>query len=153
MRNATRVAMSVFALTLSLCSVAMADTWPAGLQARYDALIASLRNRDLKAYDKFYTADYVSVDPSGKTVKRAEYMAGIGDLMKGAKKFTCGIKYVEVKSHNGIAEVSFDFTGKIVKPNGTITFHEVGTDSWKKVGKTWMEFKTVDKIMDVTLPK
>jgi hypothetical protein len=153
MRNATRVAVSVFALTLSLCSFAVAETLPAGLQARYAALISSLNSRDLKAYDKFYTADYISVDPSGKSVKRAEYMAGIADLMKGASKFTSGIKYAGVKSHNGIVEVSFDFTGKIVKPNGTITFHEVGMDSWKKVGKTWMEFKTVDKVMDVKGPK
>jgi len=145
--------ISVVALITCLCLSALADTWPAGLQARYDVLLNTLRNRDLKAYDKLYTADYVSVDPSGKTVKRAEYMAGIADLMKGAKKFTCEVKYTGVKSHNGIVDVSFDFSGKIAKPGGTIAFHEVGTDSWKKIGKVWMEFKTVDKVMDVTAPK
>jgi hypothetical protein len=52
-----------------------------------------------------------------------------------------------------IAEVPFECNGKIFSPKGVISFHEVGTDTWKKTGTVWMEIKTVDKLFDVVAPK
>ena len=153
MRNKSSLVLCAVALTAGVCPIARAASLPASLQARYTALIAALEKGDLKTYDALYTPDYVSVDPSGKTTQRAAYMAEIKDLMKGAKKVVFHIKYTAVKTHDGIAEVSFDCDGQILKKEGATTFHEIGTDSWRKIGKVWMEFKTVDKLFTVMMPK
>ena len=107
----------------------------------------------MKAYDAFIPAGYVSVDSAGKVTQREEYLAGIHDLMKGATKVIFNIAFKGTKTHNGIVEVAFDCSGKITTPAGVTTFHEIGTDSWKKTGKTWSEIKTVDKLFDVKTPE
>lgn len=132
---------------------AIADPIPPALQSRYIKLIAAFEKCDLKAYDAFYSKDYISVDPAGKTENRKEYMAGMNELMKGAKKAAIKIRYTGASTRKGVVDVSFDCTGKIISLIGTTTFHEIGTDSWKKVGKIWMEIKTVDKVFDVKSPK
>jgi hypothetical protein len=153
MRKKLSLLFCATALVAGICSVAQADTMPAGLRARYVYLVKALERLDLKAYEAIYAPEYVSVDTSGKTSDRATYMAGIQDMMKGVKKATFKLTFTGVKVHDGITDVSFDVRGKLVSPAGTTTFHEVGVDSWKKVGKVWMEIKTVDKTFDVVAPK
>ena len=144
---------SGFALiALCLGSIALAEPVPAPIQARYTAFIKAAEKADLKTFDSFYSADYVSVDPSGKSSSRAEYMTGMHALLKGTKKTRFLLHYKGAKTHNGIVEVSFDCTGSIPTAAGTTTFHEVGVDSWKKIGSAWMEIKTVDSVMDVKAP-
>lgn len=152
MRAGTPFGIGLAPIALCLGSTVLADTVPAPIQARYTALITAAEKVDLKAYGSFFSADYVSVDPSGKSAKRAEYMAGIHELLKGAKKSTIKFHYKGAKTHNGIVEVSFDCTGNIPTASGTSTFHEIGVDSWKKIGNVWMEIKTVDSVMDVKAP-
>ncbi len=149
-RITSRIGFALIALCLG--STVLADPVPAPIQVRYTALLKAAEKVDLKSYDSFYSADYVSVDPSGKSSDRAAYMAGIRALLKGAKKSTLNIRYKGAKTHNGIVEVSFDCTGSIPTAAGTTTFHEVGVDSWKKIGNAWMEIKTVDSVMDVKAP-
>ena len=153
MRNKTSFLLAAAFAAACVGSAANAEPIPPTLQARYSALIRAIEKNDLKTYDAFYSADYVSIDPSGKSMSRAEYMAGIRDLMKGAKKTVIKIRYKGATTHDGIVDVAFDVTGKVASSTGVTTFHEIGVDSWKKVGKTWMEIKTVDKVFDVVAPK
>ena len=145
--------MPALAAVVCFPSVALAVPLPPALQGRYVGLIGAAKACDIKTFSTFLDPSYVSVDPSGKTSTRAEYLAGIQGLMKGAKKMGFHIKYTNVKASQGIVNVSFDSNGQLAKPDGMTTFHEVGTDSWEKRGKTWMQIKTVDKVFAVTVPK
>jgi hypothetical protein len=140
-------------LAVFYCSAAIAEPVPSAIQARYSAMVKDLEKCDLKAFDAFFAADYTSVDPSGKTSNRSEYLAGIHELMKGAMKSTIKLSFKEVRTHNGIVDVSFDCVGKIFSAAGITTFHEIGVDSWKKAAKDWTTLKTVDKVMDVSVTK
>ena len=152
MRNGTTLGIG-FALIASCLGVSvLAEPVPAPIQTRYTSLLKAAEKADFKSYASFFAADYVSVDPSGQSSTRAEYMAGIHELLKGAKRATFKVHYKGAKTHNGIVNVSFDIIGKITSAVGTTTFHEVGVDSWKKVGNVWMEIKTVDSVMDVKAP-
>ena len=149
----SRLLMPTLAVIVCLPSVALAAPLPPALQGRYAGLIGAAKVCDIKTFSTFLAPGYVSVDPSGKTSTRAEYLAGIQGLMKGAKKMVLDMKYTDVKTSHGIVNVSFDGTGQLAKPDGMTTFHEVGTDSWEKRGKTWMQIKTVDTVFAVTVPK
>ena len=149
----SRLLMPALAAVACFPSVALAVPLPPALQGRYVGLIGAAKACDIKTFSTFLDPSYVSVDPSGKTSTRAEYLAGIQGLMKGAKKMGFHIKYTNVKASQGIVNVSFDSNGQLAKPDGMTTFHEVGTDSWEKRGKTWMQIKTVDKVFAVTVPK
>ena len=153
MRNKSSFVIAAAMLAVCLGPVARAEQVPAAIQARYNSLIAIVLNRDLKRYDAFYPAVYVSVDPTGKTSNRAKYLHAAHDLFKGAKAITIDLKFTGVTRHAGIVDVAFDCRGTITGPSGKTTFHEVGTDSWKKIGKVWTEIRTVDKVMDVITPK
>ncbi len=132
-----------------------ADPVPASLQAQYKVILTALDKCDVKAFKVYYAPEYVSVDPSGKSANLTEYMAGINQIMNGAKKGNFTIKYTGSKTDakTGITAVSFDVNGTITKADGVTTVHEIGTDSWKKVGSTWKEIKTVDKTFEVVAPK
>ena len=149
----SRLLMPTLAVIVCLPSVALAAPLPPALQSRYAALLDAARACDIKTFSTFMAPNYVSVDPAGKTSTRAEYLAGIQGLMKGAKTMDLQMKYTDVKSSHGVINVSFDGTGQLAKSDGMTTFHEVGTDSWEKRGKTWMQIKTVDKVFAVTVPK
>ena len=153
MSKNTSLMFVAVALSISYSSIANASPIPKAIKARYTKLIAIIHKNDMKAYDAFLPADYVSVDSTGKITHREEYLVGIHDLMKGATKVIFNITFKGSKTHNGIVDVAFDCTGKLTTPTGETTFHEVGTDSWKKTGKGWSEIKTVDKIFDVKSPK
>ena len=143
----------ITAITGSMCLIASADPIPRGIKTQYTALIKAIRTSDFKKFDAYYQSDYVSVDPSGNRMTRAEYVLGAHALMKGSKKTTCKIKFLGAKSRKGFVDITFDFTGKIVKSDGTISFHEVGVDTWRKMGTDWLEVKTVDTKMDVKTQK
>jgi hypothetical protein len=158
MRVTSTIGVSAAALFAAIvCTVAARAVGPVklppGLEARYHGLLRAFEKRDFKTYDTFYSPDYVSVDASGKATHRAEYMASVKDLLNGATTVSTSIRYTGVRTHQGMTEVSFDFSGKIVKVDGVTAFHEVGTDTWQKSGATWMETKTVDSLFTVTSPK
>ena len=151
MRYKTPLLFCIAALTASIGSAAHARPIPPALQARYDTLIAALKKLDFTTFESIYAPDYVSVDPKGKAVKRAEALAGVREIMKDATSATFDIKFKEVKTlRSGVIEVAFDFKAKIQVPGGSKNIHEVGVDSWKKIGGKWMEVKTVDKVMEMS---
>ena len=128
---------------------------PASLQAQYKVILTALDKCDVRAFQVCYAPEYVSVDPAGKSANLTEYLAGINQIMKGAKKGNFIIKYMGSKTEakTGITTVSFDVKGTITKADAITTVHEIGTDSWKKVGSTWKEIKTVDKTFAVVTTK
>ena len=134
-------------------TAASAEPVPPPIQAHYSEMVKRFEQGNLKAFGAFYSADYVSVDPSGKSSSRSQYLSGIGGLLKGAKKTVAKIVCKSATRQGGIVNVSFDATGRMTGSNGVTTFHEVGVDSWKKIGKTWLQIKTVDTKFDVVSPK
>ena len=141
----------LFCAAALIGSTAQAKPIPPAIQARYDTLIAALKKFDFKTYESVYAPEFVSVDPKGKVSKRAEALAGAREIMKGATSASFDLKFKDAKTlKNGIVEVAFDFKAKIQIPGGWKAIHEVGVDSWKKFGKTWMEVKTVDKVMEMS---
>ena len=140
-------------IALCIHSTASAKPVPPAIAARYKTLVAIVERYDLKAYDALIPAEYVSIDPKGKKSNRAEYLAGIHDLLRNAKKVVFHIKFTDVEQRNGIVAVSFDCDGQIITSKGTTFFHEIGTDSWRKKGSQWREVKTVDRLMKITTPQ
>jgi ketosteroid isomerase-like protein len=143
----TILALGFLAATVSL---ARAADLPKELAPRYDGLIKSIQNCDMKAFDAFYSKDYVTIDPAGKKADRAQYMKDVAGLFKGAKSVKTKFTPTKVAKQGDAYAVDFDFTFAVQgKPGGNQAGHEVGTDYWKKVGGKWMEVKTVDKLFEV----
>ena len=153
MRNKTTLAVYATLLMGCLCHTAIADPVPAAIQDRYKTQATATEKLDLKAWDAYYAPEYVYVDTAGKSSNRTEYLADVHAKMKSAKSAKLRYHLASAKTHDGIADVAFDLTGKFTMPTGTATLHEVGTDSWKKIGTVWMLVKTVDTVMDIKLPK
>ncbi len=153
MRFKTSLALCLVGITLSLCSVVQAGPVPSAIRAQYAFEKASIDKGDLKGWAKVMSEDFVSVDSKGVETKRADELTMVHELFKGAKKSTLDIHLRGATKHGDIVEVSFVLDGKIVGPAGTTTFKEVGVDSWKKVGKVWLNFRTVDKVFDIKAPK
>ena len=60
-------------------------------------------------------------------------------------------KVKKVTMHQGMADVSFIFDLKLShKGKKPTVVHEVGVDTWKKIGGKWMFVKTVDSSLKVT---
>ena len=113
MQNKTPLLLCAAALTASIVAPAQAKPIPPALQARYDTLIAALKKLDFKTYESIYSPEYVSVDPKGKAIKRAEALAGVREIMKGATSATFDIEFKDVKTlKSGIVEVRFRFQGE-----------------------------------------
>lgn len=151
MKHRLPLLLCAAALTIGIGSTAQAKPVPPAIHARYDSLIAAVKKLDLKTYDSFYAPEFVSIDPKGKATHRAEYLAGIREMMKDATSVTFDVKYKGAKTHrSGVVDVAFDANIKIQIPGGWKAIHEVGVDSWKKVGGKWLEVKTVDKVMEMS---
>lgn len=153
MRNRLIFAPFASLLVGCLCCSATADPVPSAIKARYKSLVSVIERVDLKAFDSYFARDYVSIDPAGKSSDRAAYLAGMRELMRGAKRARLNLRCSSAKIHGDTVEVSFDCTGKIVTAKGTSGFHEAGTDTWKKIGADWKQIKTIDTVMNVTTPK
>jgi hypothetical protein len=153
MRNKAVLLLSAATFTVGLSSLVRAADVPPAIRSRYDSLLAATEKMDVKAFGAFVSPDYVSIDPAGKKTNRADYLAGISDLMKGAKKVTTKFQPKGSKTHGSIVDVPFDFQASLIKDDGTTKVHEVGTDSWKKIGGNWIMVKTVDTRFDVVAPK
>ena len=126
---------------------------PKAIKARYTSLLTTLRKVDFKGFSDFFASDFVSVDPQGKSTSKDEFLNGIKPMFDAATKATAVEKTTDSKSHDGLVDVTFDFTLKFKGKGGTTVIHEVGVDSWKQIGDNWLLVKTVDSKFDMTMPK
>lgn len=140
-------------LTLIATSLAFADAVPKGIKTRYGTLQKTMVAINFKAFSDFFAPEYVSVDPTGKSTKRNEFLAPIKPLFDGALKAEAPVKLISSTSRNGVVNVQFDLVLKLTGKNGTTTIHEVGVDSWKLVGRKWLMVKTVQTKFDVKAGK
>ena len=129
---------------------AFAADLPKEIDARYKTLVVTLNNLDSKAFKTYFTEDYVSVDPKGKTTKLPEFLKEIGGLFKSGKSAKTVEKTLGVKMEGKNVAVNCDLVMNMVtKDGGTTIVHEVCTDYWKKVKSQWLLYKTVDTVFDV----
>ncbi|MEI8281961.1 MAG: nuclear transport factor 2 family protein [Armatimonadota bacterium] len=135
---------------------AFAAPVPNAIKARYKELVGVIRKLDFPAFSAFFADDFTTVDPKGKSVTRAEMMKELKGMFDSSSKAVPKETLLSAKSHDGMVDVKFDFTlamtGKGKHP-GVTKIHEVGTDTWKMVGKKWVFIKTVDTKFDVVMPK
>lgn len=137
-------------------SAAFAAPVPKAIKARYSRVESAMRKLDFKAFSEFFADDFTIVDPKGKSSTREEFLKEVEGMFEGSSKANPEVKLISSTTHGEMVDVRFDFTLNLVgkgKNTGTTVMHEVGTDTWKMVGKQWMFVKTVDTKMDVTMPK
>src|SRR5437773_1409925 len=82
---------------------------PKEIKDRYAGLLKAIRTVDTKAFDGYFDASFVDVDPSGKETKRDAYLKQISGLFKSAKSVKTNLKYVSVSKTNDLVAVGFDF--------------------------------------------
>ncbi len=140
-------------LALIATSLSFADAVPKGIQTRYGTLQKTIAALNFKAFSDFFAPEFVSVDPTGKSVKRDEFLSQIKPLFDGAIKAAPLEKLLSSTTRNGVVDVKFDFVLKLTSKKEITTVHEVGTDSWKLVGHKWLLVKTVDSKFDVVTKK
>ncbi len=145
--------MKKFIATLLLAVVAtsaFAAEVPKEIKARYESLTKVLDKLDGKAFESFFSSDFVNVDPKGKESKRADFLKEIGGLFAAGKSATTKETFTSCKSDKGTFAVGCDLTMVMkTKDGGTMNVHEVCTDYWKKAKGSWVIFKTVDTVFDV----
>ena len=131
-----------------LAVVASAAEVPKEWKTRYNSLLKTMRSKDLNSFEKSFADGFVCVDDKGKETSRDEFVKMVEGMFADAGKVTASVKLGDVKATGDTADVTFDFHLHIKHVKGGSTdIHEVGTDSWKKDGGTWMVVKTVDKSM------
>jgi ketosteroid isomerase-like protein len=141
------------ALLLGASVITLAADMPKAVKGAYDRVAKAINKCDFKTFKTFFSDDFVMVDPSGKTSKHDEFMASVEPLFKANKSGTSTHKFMGVKEHGGVVDVSFDMKVTLTGKAGKTMIHEVGVDSWKKVKGQWKMVKTVDKVFDITGPK
>ena len=128
--------------------MAVEDTLPKAIKTQYKAVEKAVNTCNMKAFDKFFTADYVSVDPEGKTSDRAIFLKGIGEMLGQYKSGTMKEVVSKVVKRGETYEVSLTFAGVMSGKNGKLAIKEVCTDYWRKDKGEWKMFKTVDTVFE-----
>lgn len=128
-------------------------TVPKAIKARYSSMEAVMRKLDFTTFQTYFAPDFSITDPEGKISNRDQFFGMVKPMFDNATKATAVVKFTDSKSHDGLVDVSFDFSLKLMGKGGTTAIHEVGTDTWKQIGTTWVMVKTVDTKFDVTMPK
>ncbi len=129
---------------------AMAADLPKPIAARYKSLMVALDKLDAKAFKGYFTADFVNVDPKGKSVKLAPFLKDINGLFESGKSAKTVEKTLDVKMDGEKVAVNCDvLMTMIAKDGSTLILHEVCTDYWKQVKGQWYIYKTVDTVFDM----
>lgn len=137
-----------------VASSAFAAELPKELQPRYDGLLKSTRALNSKAFHGFFADNFVNVDAAGKETKRGAFFQMVDGMFASAKSATTAFKCSKSTKTGDTIAVSFDFKLTLQqKAGGSAVAHEVGVDTWKKVGGKWLIVKTVDTAFDVTEKK
>ncbi len=140
----------------ALSALTFAGPVPKAIKARYSSLETAMRQVDFKTFSSFFSSDFTTVDPQGKSSTREEFLSQVKGMFDNAKSGTAKEKFTDCKISTSGVDVSFDFTlklsGKAAKSGKTI-IHEVGVDTWKQIDGQWVIVKTVDSKFDVTTGK
>ena len=145
--------LMIASLFAGAAMVASADAVPKEIKGRYTLLHTVIRTLNFEQFKGFFASDFVNVDASGKSANLKEFLAGVKPLFDANKSATVSEKLFSATKHDGMVDVATDLVVKLKGTAGTTTVHEVCTDTWKMVGKTWVMVKTVDTKFDVTMPK
>lgn len=138
----------------ALSASLFAGTVPKSIMARYSGIESAMRKLDADAFSKYISDDFWSIDPKGQKQNKADFIKSVREIFTNAKTAKPMVEFKGSKMHDGMVDVMFDFHLTVMmKGGGKATVHEVGTDTWKKVGGQWLCCKTVDKVLDIKMPK
>jgi hypothetical protein len=127
---------------------------PKEWKQRYNSLMGTINKKDVASFKKSFDESFVTIDDKGKQSSRDEFFQMVDGLMANAKSVKTKEKLLSVKTQGDTVDVSFDFSMTVKHtPSGSTKVHEVGVDTWKKVGGVWKIIKTVDKTMTTTESK
>lgn len=139
-------------LLFALAAAAVADTMPRDLAAAYKSLDKAMRQLNFKAFSSMFAADFVVVDPEGKTMNRKAFLAMVQPLFASSRSATSKIEVKRVVVAGDYAEIAFDMHLHMKGKSGAIKIHEIGSDFWQKRNGKWLLYRTVEEKLDITGP-
>ncbi|MES1147440.1 MAG: nuclear transport factor 2 family protein [bacterium] len=139
-------------ITLLGATTAFGLPVPKVIRARYAALTKACDKMDLDKFQSLFDKDYTSTDPEGKVVKRDEFLSMVKGMFSDAKSVRHTLRLPSSDRNRDMVDVKFDFHLYVKGAKGTTHIHEVGTDTWKLVGDTWLCVKTVETVFNVKTP-
>jgi len=130
----------------TVCALASAVELPAELKSRYQTEKSLIESKNLSGFTALFADGYTWTLPDGKSKNKAQSIAEMAPMFK-AQKIVLSEKFTKCVKHGDTYEVSFDAKLTIVVSKKTTShYHEVGADTWKKVGGNWLIIKTVDTV-------
>lgn len=144
----------IVALLFAVC-FAHAHTIPQEWQVRYKQLTQAIETLDAKAFKSMFAKDFTYVDEKGMSHKREEFFKEADKLFASGNKVKAKLQLKTYRMHDGIVDVAYDLqtTHFDAKNKAEMMVHEVGVDTWKKVGGKWLFAKSVDSMFKITTPK
>ncbi len=141
-------------IALGILSVtAFAAPVPKAIKMQYDGIEKSMRKLNVDDFATYMSEDFVAIDPKGHKQLKSDFIKGVREIFADAKSANPMAELKGSKMHAGMVNVMFDFHLTVMMKNGgKITVHEIGTDTWRKVGGKWLCCKTVDKSLKVKMP-
>lgn len=139
--------VGVFTL-LSVSAIAV--QLPKALAARYAWEKKTVETRDLAAFLRLFSKDFINVSPEGKK----------SSLDQFAKDIALIFKAEEIKMKETFSKVVKTATGYVVSYNVELRiaykdgnneiYQEVGVDTWSRVKDKWLLVKSVSKKVTIT---
>lgn len=145
----TLILSVVLATSVAAASASVPKMW----KQQYKSVMKTIEAKDMAGFKGFFDPSFVNIDDKGKKSTREEFFEVVSSLFEGAASITAKEKLKDVKANGELVDVSFDLIVVIKKQSGTTKFHEVGVDTWKKVGGRWVMVKTVDSSFTLATTK
>jgi len=140
--------IALILISLVACTCAFADKVPDLIRGRYRDEKRFVEARNFAAFQTLVADSYVWVQPDGKTKNRKDAMAEFAPMFK-AKSIKMSIKIKRIAKHDETYDANYENNvTMVVEGQGKVHFHEIGTDTWKKIGRKWLIVKTVDTLSE-----
>lgn len=133
-------------IVVATAAIASASHVPAEWKARYAATLKLMTSKNVSGFKAMFSDDFVDVSPEGKTMSRDEWFKQVDDIFK-ADGLGATIDVNNVVVRGNAVDVSYVFDVSLHMKKHLTKVHEVGIDTWKKIGGKWLMVKTVDKVL------
>ena len=122
---------------------------PAEIRSQYKKVELCIVNTDVRTFKTMFDPSFVNVDDKGVVTAYPAFMKQVDELFAGVISGTAKEKQLSAKVYPDRVEVDFDLKFSFRSKKSVLTGHEVGVDTWKKIGGQWRLVKTVDKVFTV----
>ena len=123
---------------------------PSEIRIQYKKIEQCIVKPDVRTFKTFFAASFVNVDDQGTVTAYPAFMKQVDGLFAGAISGTAKEKLRTAKVYPDRVEVDFDLTFSLETKKSVLSGHEVGIDTWKKIGGLWRLVKTVDRVFTVS---